>query len=422
VATTVYRKDEVFNVSPDVPLNYVARHSADDLFVQSLTRDKHIVLHGSSKQGKTTLRKVCLKPDDCIVIHCSAEWSKLADLHQQILKEAGFEVTSGTTTTGTGIRRAHVSLSAGSVSAQAGTEYTASVSRGFTPLEIDLNDVNDVIRALRSISFERFVVLEDFHYLPVSTQQSFSTALKAFHENSRIRYIIVGVWKERNRLVLYNGDLSGRVVSVNVDTWSPDELRKVISQGERLLNIAIDEKFVSGLISAARESVYIVQEACNRLCEAVGIYNTQPELTGVRTDRPPQLVVQEIVDEDAARYLGFLTRFADGFRASDLEMYRWILYPVLRAPIGDLEAGLRYNEMFEAIEGARPTSSMQRSDLSLSLEKVTRLQLFRGVRPIVLDYDSTSNRLSVVDRSFLIWLAHQDRENLLGQLGLPTIL
>jgi len=38
--------------------------------------------------------------------------------------------------------------------------------------------------------------LEDFHYLPMETQQTFSHVLKAFHENSKITFIVVAVWRE----------------------------------------------------------------------------------------------------------------------------------------------------------------------------------------------------------------------------------
>ena len=58
--------DDVFGVSRDVPLNYVEREAVDGKFVQSLTRSHHIVIFGSSKQGKTCLRKHCLNEDDYI--------------------------------------------------------------------------------------------------------------------------------------------------------------------------------------------------------------------------------------------------------------------------------------------------------------------------------------------------------------------
>ena len=81
----VHKTADVYGISRDLPLNYVSRKTADEALVDNLTRDKHLVIFGSSKQGKTSLRKHCLKDSDYIVVHCSNSWS-LDDLHSAILK------------------------------------------------------------------------------------------------------------------------------------------------------------------------------------------------------------------------------------------------------------------------------------------------------------------------------------------------
>ena len=67
----VEKLNDVFGVGREIPLNYVERSSVDGAFIGSLGRDKHVVIYGSSKQGKTTLRKYCLRDNDYIVISCS---------------------------------------------------------------------------------------------------------------------------------------------------------------------------------------------------------------------------------------------------------------------------------------------------------------------------------------------------------------
>lgn len=47
----------VFKTSRDLPENYVIRKNIDDKFVEALTQETHVVIYGSSKQGKTSLRK-----------------------------------------------------------------------------------------------------------------------------------------------------------------------------------------------------------------------------------------------------------------------------------------------------------------------------------------------------------------------------
>ena len=42
---------EVYGNSRGLPLTYQARKAVDERFVNDITREKHVVLHGGSKQG-----------------------------------------------------------------------------------------------------------------------------------------------------------------------------------------------------------------------------------------------------------------------------------------------------------------------------------------------------------------------------------
>jgi len=191
--------DEVFGISRDLPLNYVDRKNVDEKLIDNLTREKHIVIYGSSKQGKTSLRKHCLQESDYIVVQCSNKWG-IEDILSNILKRSGFKITQSEKKTISGKNKILASLSAslfGVGSKIEGEEENAqSAETAQHELELDPSDVNDVIAALRTINFRLYIVLEDFHYLPTEAQKDFAVALKAFHEASKICFIIVGVWLE----------------------------------------------------------------------------------------------------------------------------------------------------------------------------------------------------------------------------------
>lgn len=234
----VHRTADVYGIGRELPLNYVSRKAVDEYFIANLTRDKHLIIYGSSKQGKTSLRKHCLRDDDYIVIHCSNKWG-VAELHTAILKRVGYEVTQASTRTTSGRNKIVAAFKASilgiGVDATGEKEESKTNSVTTAPLELDPEDVNDIISALKG--FSKFIVLEDFHYLPIDTQRDFAVALKAFHEQSKLSFIIVGVWLEEGRLTVYNGDLTGRIVGINADRWTDGELREVIAAGEALLNI-----------------------------------------------------------------------------------------------------------------------------------------------------------------------------------------
>jgi hypothetical protein len=417
-----HKTSDVYGISRELPLNYVTRDAVDGALIDNLTRDKHIVIYGSSKQGKTSLRKHCLTDDDYIVVHCSNKWT-LDDLHAAILKAGGYELTQATTKTETGKSKILASFKAGlfgiGVETDGEKEKESGIAVTTHPLELDPADVNDIIKALGN--FDKYIVLEDFHYLPIETQRDFAVALKAFHEQSKLCFIVVGVWLEEGRLTVYNGDLTGRVFAVNADAWQRDELMEVISVGEALLNISFSDKFKNALLDNCLGSVFIVQESCYQACLASDVHFTCDKRQDVGDGLEVLLVIKAVVNQQTGRYNSFITQFAAGFQETALQMYKWLLYPVLTAGTNRLEEGLGYREMRDVLRAKHPEGrALNLGNLTQALQATASLQVKKEIKPIVLDYDQTNLRLNVVDRGFLIWLDNQNRGELLELADLPT--
>ena len=420
-AEVKHKTADVYGIGRELPLNYVARKAVDEAFVANLTRDKHIVIYGSSKQGKTSLRKHCLKDEDYIVVHCANTW-ELGELQAAILKRAGYEVTQSSTKTISGRNKIVASFKAAlfGVDIGASGEKEASQSNATTkkPLELDPEDVNDIIAALSE--FKKFIVLEDFHYLPIETQKAFSVALKAFHEQSKLCFVIVGVWLDESRLTVYNGDLTGRVVAINADAWSRSELNEVIEAGESLLNMSFTPAFKAELLGGCLDSVYIVQESCYQACVQRAIYFTQDQHVQIGDDIDVPEIIRNVVNQQSGRYNSFFTLFSSGFQETTLQMYKWLLYPVLTSSTSALEEGLKYKTMRETLRKHHPEGqALNLGNLTQALQSTASLQVKKDIKPIVLDYDQTNRKLNVVDRGFLIWLQNQDRHELLELTELP---
>lgn len=425
MTTNKVNVDDVFGVVRDVPLNYVPREKVDQAFVEALSRTKHIVIYGGSKQGKTCLRKHCLPDDDYVVVQCSNRWS-VADINANILKRAGYEITQSSATTATGRQKLIAKFTAGifGASAEGGGESESEKSKSTTkaPLELDSEDVNDIIGALGEIGFRKFVVLEDFHYLSPETQRDFAIELKAFHETSDLCMVIVGVWLEENRLIVYNGDLTGRVIPIDADHWTRDDLRAVIHAGEDLLKIQLAEEFKDDLLNRSFDSVSIVQECCRRAIRSAGVYQTQDHETEIGFDGDVATLIKEVVDEQSGRYNAFIMNFSEGFQDTRLEMPKWLLWPVLNAPADALEKGFLYSDIRRSLQSNHPEGqNLNPGNITQALQSAASLQVAKNVKPIVLDYDATTRRLSIVDRGFLIWLENQNRDDLLELAGLPTL-
>jgi hypothetical protein len=426
----VQKTADVFGVSRDSnPISYVERDHVDDKLLENLTRDKHVIIFGSSKQGKTCLRRHCLQDDDYILVQCQNTWD-INKLSEAILKGAGCEVEVSTSKTIEGKAKLHVTVKGGFKFFGAKTELEGGgegergkrEERTTEPLDLDASDPNDLVRALKAIDFSKFIVLEDFHYLPQETQEQFAFALKTVHETSRITFIIVAVWREENRLIVYNGDLAGRVISVDADAWPGDSLMEVFKAGEELLNVQFPPAFKANLIVQSLSSVYIVQECCYKACKKHGIHETREKMFEFPDGLDARELVQQVIQEQSARYSSFLMNFAGGFQDTQLEMYKWLLYPVVTSDVAELEKGLTYRFIRQRIESKHPQrDKLNPGNLTQALNSVPALQGKKNIKPFVLDYDRSNLRLSVVDKGFLIWLAVQDRVQLLTELGLPTL-
>ena len=72
------------------------------------------------------------------------------------------------------------------------------------------------------------------------------------------------------------------------------------------------------------------------------------------------------------------------------------------------------------INSNHDTGKVNAGNITQALKSVANLQVKVNITPIILDYDQTDRKLKVVDRGFLIWLGHQNRDELLAEAGLPN--
>jgi hypothetical protein len=124
-------------------------------------------------------------------------------------------------------------------------------------------------------------------------------------------------------------------------------------------------------------------------------------------------------DAQAGRYGAFITNFSEGYTQTEYEMYKWLAYVVVVSEIEELERGLRRSQVSALIKASHPMrEKLNEGNITIALQNAASLQVLKSIRPIIFDYDQTTRVLNVVDRSFLIWLAHQERVELLKELGI----
>jgi hypothetical protein len=424
-----YKLEDVFGISRQgVPETYVAREDVDDRFVNEITREQHIVIYGSSKQGKTSLLRTVLKDDDYVAIQCAMDWDKEA-VYRALLKEIGIAVAETETSGTSGTRELTAEIKGeggvpliakGSARSSGSKAKTRSKSKASRFIEFDPSSATDVIRVLQEAEFTKWIVLEDFHYLGPDVQRIFASDLKTFFERSSISFIIVGVWLEANRLVVYNGDLAGRITSIPADTWTPSELARVVSSGESLLNVDFSDEVVEELVTRAQGNVGLLQEACRQMCLHREVHNTAQATVRFDDLKEVERAYAYVADQLAARYANVISQFSEGLRDQELHMYKWIMHSVISAKDWQRRAGLKAQDIYRHADLNHPTRrrNLSANNVTAALKNVAKVQHHAKTQPIVFDYDEAHARLRVVDNQFLLYLASVDKETALSHL--PT--
>lgn len=412
LAKKKYQVSDVFGigVQSGTPA-YVDRGELDLIFKRHLASNRHVSIHGGSKQGKTWLRKRGLAAEESLVVQCTTT-SKASTLLEEALAQLG--VTIKLTQSGKENLSGSVT---GSLDTEAGSSFLAKIKASLTAsataseeqqifeqfIGQSVANLKWVANAIR-LSKKRLVI-EDFHYLIEREQEVFASWMKALGEYG-VHVIIVGVWARSHLLTYFNGDLEGRVEDIHL-LWSNDELKEVIENGAEALDITFTAELIDSLIEDSYGNVGVVHRLAEKLCyeakvdQATGplLIDVGPELDAARL---------AVADQMRSRFEKFASNFVRGMRRmpQGLVVYLHLLKAFTRADDKILLAhGLDTKDLLTQINGDQ---QIRPGDLSQALVRVDRLQDKIKVSPPVLAYESASRRVQLLDRSFLFFRKYGD--------------
>lgn len=405
---------EVFGISARVEsASYVDRGGLDEKFQRALASDRHVAVHGGSKQGKSWLRAKGLPDKRTLLVQCTPS-STPASIFAEALGRLGVNATlsmsktrdisgsldfSGSAEIGKLLAKFRADVN-GAVGA------TRSSTQQLAPIGRTVADLLWVCRAI--VASEKTLVLEDFHYLSEPVQREIAFMLKAMGEYG-LYVVLVGVWPRDHLLTYFNGDLEGRVVDIHL-RWSDTELERVLHQGAAALNIRISKQIEQQMVRDAYGSVGLLQRLAEQFCVSEGVQST------VTRARPKDLVSgsayltarTDVAKQMQGRYQTFADNFVRGMRrlAEGLEVYRYILQSATEASDEELVDGIDSALLLQRVLDHEGGESIRASDLTQALERIDKLQLKIGVNPLVLTYNKSERKLSLADRSFLFYRLH----------------
>jgi pimeloyl-ACP methyl ester carboxylesterase len=383
-----YNIDAVFGIHRGDTFHYVQRDKVDDAFVGYLIGGKHLCIYGSSKQGKTALRKKHISAAEELAVVCDRTWTSM-DVFAAILKAANCIVQKNLNdpTPGASIIR---------------------LPTGAT-VTVDLNHTADFLRVLESSFAGKYIVIEELHYLAESVQRDIAFKLKAVHELSeKYVFIVICVWLEHNRLVHLNKDLHGRVAPINADEWTDDDLLRVIREGEEKLNIRFPAGFAEKLVERAFGSVYLVREACYRACEIVGIYNRAEPALVIGQSLNAAMILREISNV-GADYAGQIISLLG---LQNIQLYEherqeglkdWVLRTLVCTGPKDLRRGISLKRLRALIRLKHPQNyHPTEGQIERVIKGAQSAQLAKSGQTL-FDYDRREKVVRCVDKGFILW-------------------
>jgi hypothetical protein len=419
--------NEVFGISTKPILSYIERRSVDGRFLEAVNSDHHIVVYGASKQGKTTLRQKHLKDTKCEIYSCNPN-SSVERISQHILRQAGARIESTETFMDSTKYTGKVSLSLkvsipwfteGSFNSEGSGEQTKQKALTSDFVDVSLSDPQMVASILNALKFTKFIVLENFHYLTREVQKNLSYALKTFHELS-IKFIILGVWRESNQLLVLNPDLQDRVTEIPVEPWRDEDFDAVMDAGQKHLNVIIPDRARDEFKKNSYGNVGMVQEFLRSYCT----HNDVLESVNIQKILDSGDTIGDTITSKAADQRGRLLTALEGISAKSrtdrrdgggepLTMPYYLVQVLLTAPISELTDGITKKHLLEKIRilhRRKDKETIRINDVAHLLKRLPYLQ-DQNVSPF-LYYDSNQQRLRIVDAGLMFALAKVNRESM----------
>lgn len=428
----IYKTTDVFGVKSTLIASYIEREEVDLKFNNAINDGNEVIVYGSSKQGKTSLIHKHLADDQFVKVECSPQ-TQPVDIYKSILRQLNIKYIESETTEAGSEHGGKVSAGfkikipfIGDTNASAELSDKASerssIKEGY--IEYNLALAQDVSELLISNKLSKYIVLENFHYLELSTQEVLAYDLRVFQDH-HIIFIVLGIWREANRLIQFNGDLLDRVSEVPVEPWAKIDFERVIEKGSQLLNVDFSD-VKDQLISDSFDSIGVVQEICKHCCLNAGVTETKINTVKI-TQANLDDALKKKAEEYGVRHIRNFEAFVDIARRTSnqsgelsLAFPYYLIKLLLSHSFKDIERGLSRGALLDEIRKIHHRPNDVRSgDLGAFLHGITQHQINKKIQPPFVDYDRGGKILKIIDSSLYFFLKHCDRDAILEDIPNP---
>jgi hypothetical protein len=350
-AEQVVRLEDVFGLNERRNvLSHVTRDVQKE-FAAALKDEANnaIVIYGTSKQGKTSLRRSLLPDSSSIILSCTRE-TKLEAVYREALSQAGARIHDGNIVeyeqgieaeVGGGLLTTFGIGKFGVSGKRKSQTQTKSI-------QVDWGYAETVARALSEVRPGAIVVVDNFHYFDVDVQRRFATDLRAFGQRG-IKFVILGTWKDKDYLVSFNADLKRRVANLSIEPWTDADLQAVIDKGEQELNIKILAGVKSSFLKRCEGNIGLMQTFLKKFLEAEGVTersNVTCEMTNFsRADTVARNECKKMTSQVTTDFGRLATEIGGPWLNEKTRMF-WIIDTILECTGDEITNGIPNHALF----------------------------------------------------------------------------
>ena len=291
------------------------------------TPGEHLIIHGPSKTGKTTLWNSQIGEQNSIKIPCN-EKTTIDSIYREIIDELDIFFTSSESTSDkvkAGFKAEIKAKVYGLFDASAGANYGTERgnSRNDTRLETPSIGARNISKYLKEAN--KHVVLENIHYCSADFRRELSKDLHNFSDYDT-KWIIVGVQHQADQVFIENRDLVGRLKEIKMGVFDEPQVREVLLLGAGLLNIEFSEPLILAIYKESGGYAALVQDMAKNICIAAGITGTVDDFRVIDDCLLLDVACKSIAATCAQVYSKFCDDIIKGGRSDgSTEKYKWFL-------------------------------------------------------------------------------------------------
>lgn len=322
-----------------------------------------VSLAGPSKSGKTVLVERVVGKETLIVVtgagisDASQIWDRVLDWFEAPSSKTSSTGNSGSVTVGAKVSGSVGFFGISKATAEGST--TGQVGRNTSTNEI--HNRRGLLQVVDEIAGSEFVVLlDDFHYMDASIQ---AEAARQIKEAARlgVKICVASVLHRSDDMLRANPDLRGRVITIDLEYWKMDELKRIADVGFPQLLLKVDASLIQSFAAESAGSPQLMQQICLQTCFVRDVRETlknEVSLT-LNNNEKKAIFVQTASTTNFQSLVRLLDRGAKT-RGTERKTYRFV----------DSKEGDVYRVILQALAADPPRLAFDYDDLGRRIDRV----------------------------------------------------